>query len=135
VAFINLVNQRFGSSLRGNALGELIQLRRETTFANYQSRFLALVNCCTGLTEKQQIAIFMADLCNPLKTDIELEQPAMLDDAMALTRAYENRLAMTADMPAHTTARRHLPRSLPFWCQVLWAQCRGPHRPHHICDA
>jgi hypothetical protein len=41
-AFVKLVNQRFGSPLRGNALGELIQLRRETTVADYQSRFLAL---------------------------------------------------------------------------------------------
>jgi hypothetical protein len=51
---------------------------------------LALVNRCTGLTEKQQIDIFTAGLRNPLKTGIELEQPTTLDDAMALVRAYEN---------------------------------------------
>jgi hypothetical protein len=33
--FIKLVNQRFGPPLRNNALGELIQLRRESTVAEY----------------------------------------------------------------------------------------------------
>jgi hypothetical protein len=37
-----MVNQRFGLPLRSNALGELIQLRRETTVADYQTRFLTL---------------------------------------------------------------------------------------------
>jgi hypothetical protein len=104
-AFVKLVNQRFGPPLRGNMLGELIQLKRETTVADYQSRFLALVNRCTGLTKKQQIDIFTAGLRNPLKTDVELEQPATLDDAMVLARAYENRLAMTADMPSRMIGR------------------------------
>jgi hypothetical protein len=49
--FERLVNQRFGPPIHGNALGELIQLRRETTAADYQTRFLALVNRCKGLTE------------------------------------------------------------------------------------
>jgi hypothetical protein len=34
-AFVKLVNQRFGPPLRGNMLDELIQLKRETTFADY----------------------------------------------------------------------------------------------------
>jgi hypothetical protein len=34
-AFVKLVNQRFGPPLRGNMLGELIQLKRETTVADY----------------------------------------------------------------------------------------------------
>jgi hypothetical protein len=112
-AFVKLVNQRFGPPLRGNVLGELIQLRRETTVVDYQSRFLTLVNHCTGLTEKQQIDIFTAGLRNPLKTDVEFEQPATLDDGMALARAYENRLAMTVDTPAHTAARPQAGRTPP----------------------
>jgi hypothetical protein len=110
-AFIKLVNQRFGPPLRGNMLGELIQLKRETTVVDYKSQFLALVNRCIGLTEKQQIDIFTAGLRSPLKIDVELEQSAMLDDAMALARAYENRLAMIADMPAHTIGRPHAGRT------------------------
>jgi hypothetical protein len=101
--FVKLVNQRFEPPLRGNTLGELIQLKRDTTVADYQNRFLALVIRCTGLSEKQRIDIFTAGLRNPLKTDVELEQPATLDDAMALARAYEQRLAMTGDSPARAT--------------------------------
>jgi hypothetical protein len=63
--------------------------------------------------EKQHIDIFTAGLRNPLKTDVELEQPATLDDAMTLTCAYENRLAMTADTTAHTAARPQAGRMPP----------------------
>jgi hypothetical protein len=111
--FVKLVNQRFGPPLRGNTLGELIQLKRDTTVADYQNRFLALINRCTGLSEKQQIDIFTAGLCNPLKTEVELEQPATLDDAMALARAYEQRLAMTGDSPARMTFRPQTGRPAP----------------------
>jgi hypothetical protein len=101
--FVKLVNQRFGPPLRGNALGELIQLKRDTTVTDYQSRFLALMYRCTGLTEKQQIDIFTVDLCNPLKTDVELEHSETLEDAMALARAYEQRLVMTEDAPSRAS--------------------------------
>jgi hypothetical protein len=91
--FVKLVNQRFGPPLRGNALGELIQLRRESTVAEYQSRFLALVSRCEGLIEKHQVDIFTTGLDNPLKTDVKLEHPTTLEDAMVLTRTYEQHLA------------------------------------------
>jgi hypothetical protein len=87
--FVKLLNQWFGPPLRGNAFEELIQLKRDTTVTDYQNQFLALINRCTGLSEKQQIDIFTVGLHNPLKIDVELEQSAMLDDAMALARAYE----------------------------------------------
>jgi hypothetical protein len=50
--FIKLVNQRFGPPLRSNPLGELIQLHRETTVVEYQSKFLALLARCDDLVEK-----------------------------------------------------------------------------------
>jgi hypothetical protein len=95
--FVKLVNQRFGPPLRNNPLGELIQLRREGTVADYQSRFLSLLGRCDDLAEKHQINIFTAGLRNLLCTDVELENPATLEDAMALARVYEQRLAMTGD--------------------------------------
>jgi hypothetical protein len=57
--------------------------------AEYQSQFLSLLARCDGLVEKHQVNVFTAGLCNPLKTDIELEHPATLKEAMALARAYE----------------------------------------------
>jgi hypothetical protein len=92
--FDKLVHQRFGPPICGNALGVLIQLQRKTTVADYQSKFLALVTRCTDLVKKHQIDIFTNGLHNPLKTDVELEAPTTLEDAMALARTYEQRLNM-----------------------------------------
>jgi hypothetical protein len=86
------VNQRFEPPLRGNTLGELIQLRRTSSVAEYQNKFLSLVTRCEGLIEKHQVDIFTAGLGNPLKIDVELEHLATLEDVMALARTYEQRL-------------------------------------------
>jgi hypothetical protein len=91
-------------------LGELIQLCRDGTVVDYQSKFLSLLARCDGLTEKHQIDVFTVGLCNPLKTDVELEHPAMLEEAMALDRAYEQRLSMTDLPPARSSP---LPRPSP----------------------
>jgi hypothetical protein len=58
-----------------------------------------------GLAEKHQINIFTVGLGNPLKTDVELEHPASLGEAMPLARAYEQRLSMTELSPAHLSPR------------------------------
>jgi hypothetical protein len=127
--FERLVNQRFGPPIHGNALGELIQLRRETTIANYQTRFLALVNRCKGLTEPHQIDIFTAGLRDPLKTDVELEQPATLEEAMALARAYEHRLAMSAKpttrLPSRPAYGRTKQLSIPTPMSATGGQTSG----------
>jgi hypothetical protein len=73
--------------------------------ADYQTRFLVLVNRCKGLSENHQIEIFTIGLRNPLKTDVELEQPTTLEEAMALAHAYEQRLAMADDPTTHTSSR------------------------------
>jgi hypothetical protein len=103
--FERLVHQRFSPPLRGNALGQLIQLRRDSTVAEYQNKFLQLVNRCTNLSKKHQIDIFTAGLRNPLKTNVELEQPATLEEAMALAHACEQRLAMPEDTASRTSNR------------------------------
>jgi hypothetical protein len=109
--FEKLVNQRFGPPIRGNALGKLIQLGREMTVADYQSHFLALVNRCKGLSEPHQISIFTTGLCDPLKTDVELEQPATLEKVIALACAYEHWLAMMVDTAARSGSRQTFNRA------------------------
>jgi hypothetical protein len=98
--FVTLVNQHFGLPLRSNLLGELIQLQRDDSVIDYQSAFLTLVARCDDLTEKQHINIFTVGLRNPLCTDVELEHPTTLEDAMALAQVYEQRLTMVGDLPA-----------------------------------
>jgi hypothetical protein len=98
------VNWRFGSPLQGNALGELIQLRRDGSLANYQTKFLSLLACYEDLVEKHQINIFTAGLWNPLKTNVELENPVTLEDAMVLARTYEQWLSLQDDVPANASS-------------------------------
>jgi hypothetical protein len=104
--FVKLVNQRFGPPLCSNTLDELIQLQRKGSVADYQSKFLSLLAKCKDLAEKHQISIFTVGLRNPLRTDVELEHPATLEHAMVLTRIYEQRLAMTRDLPTCSTTNR-----------------------------
>jgi hypothetical protein len=127
--FVKLVNQRFGSPLRGNALGELIQLKRETRVTDYQNRFLPLVSRCTGLNQKQQIDIFIVGLHNTLKMDVELEQSATLDDAMPLARAYKQRLAMTDDAPTRMTTWPQATRTAPIAKVLALSALPTPNTP------
>jgi len=104
--FVKLANNCFGPPLRSNPFGELVQLRRTSTVADYQSQFLTLLARCEEVTETQQIDIFTAGLRNPLRTDVELQKPATLEDAVGLARAYERRTAMDEDDPCPIIAAK-----------------------------
>ena len=90
---------RFGPPLRSNPLGELAHLRRTGTVLEYQQQFLALLCRTEHLSSKQQVQLFTAGLRNPLKTDVELQNPSNLQTAMSLARAYEHH---GEDDPANT---------------------------------
>jgi hypothetical protein len=59
---------------------------------------------CDDITEKQQIALFTTGLNPPLSVDVELHNPATLEDTMGLARAYERRVAISDD-PARALPR------------------------------
>lgn len=44
------------------------------------------------MAERQHLQIFTNSLRNPLRTDVELQNPATLETRMSLARAYEKRL-------------------------------------------
>jgi len=46
------------------------------------------------LSEKQKVQLYIAGLNNPLKTDVAIQSPATLDEAIRFARAYEQRLAL-----------------------------------------
>ncbi|XP_039778416.1 uncharacterized protein LOC120645728 [Panicum virgatum] len=98
--FVDGFNRRFGPPLRSNPLGELTQLRRTSTVDDYQEQFLLLLARCEDVTELQQIAIFTAGLQQPLSTDVEMQKPATLEDAMALARVFERRKHVTTELSA-----------------------------------
>jgi hypothetical protein len=117
--FIRLVNQLFGPPLHSNPLGKLIHLPHEGTVAELQSKFMSLLARCEGLVEKHQINISTDGLGNPLKTDVELEHPASLEEAMALARTYEQCLSMTELSPARPSPHSTPSRTLGFGRQLL----------------
>lgn len=83
------VRRRFGAPTSGYALRELLRLRHTGSVAEYRDEFLRLLDRCDGVTEPLQVAFFTAGLRDPLLTDVELRQPATLEDAMWLACALE----------------------------------------------
>nr|CAB3465822.1 unnamed protein product [Digitaria exilis] len=104
------VNRRFGPPLRSNPFWELLHLRRTGTV---EEEFLLLLARCDDVSEAQQLSIFMVGLLEPLKTDVELQKPTTLDDAMALARAFERRLQV--DTPPFLLALVVLNAQDPSW--------------------
>ncbi|XP_062230008.1 uncharacterized protein LOC133927558 [Phragmites australis] len=101
------------SSRQSNPFGELTHLRRFGSVADYQEKFLQLLAVCDNVIEQQQIDIFTAGLCNPLRIDVELHQPPTLEDKMALARTFKRRLELDDDT-LHSSARSaHPPRATP----------------------
>jgi hypothetical protein len=82
------VSARFGPAVRSNPLGDLSRLQFSSSIEDYQDQFLILLAHCEGLREEHQIHLFTAGLPEPLKTDVELQQPPTLEDVMNLSRAF-----------------------------------------------
>jgi hypothetical protein len=87
--FIQLVNARFGPPLTDSPVGALAMLRRSDSVDDYAKQFMALSCRDTSLTEPLQVQLFITGLGDPLRTDVALQQPASLDDAVIFARAYE----------------------------------------------
>ena len=120
------VNLRFGPSTRHNPLGELKELRQTGTVEEYQRNFLAILCRVKHRQPRQQVQLFTPGLVEPIRTDVELQNPASLQMAMALARAYERRAlaakevlrptsSMRTSTAQHHTGQRplHLPRLQP----------------------
>lgn len=61
------------------------------------------------LDEQKQVNIYTNGLLEPLKTDVEFQNPHDMEMAKSLTRAYERRAAIVADSNKATTTmdRQH----------------------------
>ena len=97
--------------MRSNPLGELAHLRRTGSISEYQDQFLLLLARCDNVSERQQIDLFTAGLCNPLRIDVELQRPETLEDAMNFARSFERRMQIEDDDGPPVT--RASPRSTP----------------------
>jgi hypothetical protein len=74
--------------MRSNPLEELCHLRLDSSLDDYIDNFYQCLTRYDEIFEPQQIMIFTTGLAEPLKTDIELNAPSMLEDAAALARTY-----------------------------------------------
>ena len=90
--FAESVRRRFAALMRRkNAFRELIQLRHTGSVAEYRDEFLGLVDRCDGVTEPMRLAFFTSGLRDPLRADVELRQPATLQDAAWMAGVLEHR--------------------------------------------
>jgi hypothetical protein len=107
--FVQLVNARFRPPLMDSPLIELAMLQRSGTVDNFSKRFISLSCHDVSLTEAQQIQLFITMLGDPLRTDVTLQQPSSLDDAIIFARAYEQRNASrdTGQPPQARAAGRY----------------------------
>lgn len=96
--FKDYCNLRFGPPIRNNFLGELAKLQAVGTVDDYQEKFLGLLCHAESLTPAQQVQLFTSGLMEPVRTDVELQNPGSLQLAMALARAYEKRLLVTSNL-------------------------------------
>ena len=93
--------------------------------ADYQDAFLMHLTRCNSLTEPDQITIFTAGLGEPLKTDVELQAPSTLEDAMGLARTYKRRSTMATPPPASAAPRSSSRPALSFNTSQQPPSCTG----------
>jgi hypothetical protein len=124
--FKEYINLRFGPSIRHNPLGELKELIQTGSVEEYQQRFLAILCRADRLQPKMQVQLFTPGLREPIRTDVELQNPASLQMAMALARAYEKRTQVTdpVQFPPH-----------PLVAPATTTTAPKPHVPHPSASA
>jgi hypothetical protein len=56
---------------------------------DYCKQFMSLSYLDLAISESHQIQLFTASLGKPLRTDVSLQKPETLDEAIMYARAYE----------------------------------------------
>jgi hypothetical protein len=89
--FVQLINKRFRPPLTESPIGELALLRRDGFVDDFAKKFMALSYRDITIMEAHQVQLFHTGLGKPLRTDVTLQRPGMLDNIVMLTRAYKQR--------------------------------------------
>jgi hypothetical protein len=101
--FVQLVNKWFRPPLTDSPISEIALLRCDGSVDDFAKCFMPLSCRDTTITEAHQVQLFLMGLGKPLRTDVALHRPPMLDDAIMLARAYEQR----ETTPSPSTPRQH----------------------------
>jgi hypothetical protein len=111
--FVQLVQIRFGPPLTDSPINELALLRREGSVDDYCKQFRSLSYRDPAIFESHQIQLFTAGLGKPLRTNVSLQKPETLNEAIMYARAYEQRDHKPQVLAASATAPRPGARSFP----------------------
>jgi hypothetical protein len=83
------VNKQFGPPLTDSPIDEIALLRCDGGIDDFAKCFMALSYRDTTITEAHQVQLFLTGQRKPLRIDVALHRPPMLDDAIMLAWAYE----------------------------------------------
>jgi hypothetical protein len=86
--FMQLINMHFSPPLVESPISELALLRRDGAIEEYCTKFMALLCRDPAISENHQVQLFTAGLDHQLRTDITLQNPTSLDEAIMYARAY-----------------------------------------------
>lgn len=87
--FVDFVNLRFGPPNRTNSVGEIKALIRMGTMEESSWCYLSLLSRCDNLSMQTSIDLYTSGLGQPLASDVELQHPIDLQQAMSLAQKYE----------------------------------------------
>ncbi|VFQ76852.1 unnamed protein product [Cuscuta campestris] len=82
--FLDAVQQRFDSSYYENYIGVLSKLSQTSFVMDYQSAFETILNKVSGVPEATLIAMFIAGLKQPVRREVNLQNPSTLASDFAL---------------------------------------------------
>lgn len=103
--FVDFVNLCFGPPIHTNSLAEIKALFRTGMVEEYSQCYLVLLSCCDHLSTQTKIDLYTGGLGQPLASDVEMQHPANLQQAMSLTRAYEQRQKEATTVNSSTTPK------------------------------
>lgn len=78
----------------------------------YQFKFLAILCRAHNLQPRQQVQLLTPGLVEPIKNNVELQNPASLQMAMALARAYEQHALVAKEITLPPPRTAPPPRAL-----------------------
>ncbi|OMO83137.1 Retrotransposon gag protein [Corchorus olitorius] len=111
-SFTRELEVRFGPSIFLNPQTALFKLKQTSTVTHYQREFELLSNRVAGFTDEHLLNLFISGLRHDIQSEVIIQNPQRLSQALALAKLYEAKLAdnrTTYRAPALTSSPSSLP--------------------------